>query len=189
MCRFNYEHVWKYLAEYEVAYRVDEDVVVISLPRKDLNSDMLVGCLSDECHEQTNATLPAKLQAMGLAHFYDQRFPYTNCYVTKMSFWKRPDVQQFVHGIGEDPTAIENRWGDLPVIGVALQSFGSWNPQASVDQRISYLHGSHRSRVRGGRLVPNSPAKYEELGWLAWALSSLDMIGRWQRLIVKMIRP
>jgi len=184
MCRFNYEHVWKYLAEYEVGYRVDEDVIVMSLPRKDLGSDMLVGCLSDECHEQTNATLPVKLDAMGLAHFYDHRFPYTNCYVTKMSFWRRPDVQQFVHRIGQDPTAIENRWGDLPVLGVALQSLGSWDPEASVDERISYLHGSHRSSVRGGRLVwPDSPLQHKELGWIAWALVALETVGRWKRLV------
>jgi hypothetical protein len=190
MCRFNYEHVWKYLSEYEVVCRVDEDVVVTSFPTMDFDSDMLVGCLSDECHEKTNATLPVKLDAMGLAQFYDHRFPYTNCYVTRMNFWRRPEVQQFVQCIGEDATSIENRWGDLPVIGVALQSFGAWNPEVSVDRRISYLHGSHRSSVQGGRLVwPDSALKHKELGWIAWALASLDTFASWKRVIVNLKRP
>jgi hypothetical protein len=178
MCRFNYEHVWKFLNKYEVVYRVDEDVVVISLPFADLDSDMLVGCLSEECHEQTNATLPRKLESMGIANFYDHKFPYTNCYVTKMSFWRSPDVQQFVHRIGEDPMAIENRWGDLPILGVALQSFGSWDPQASVDPRIRYVHGSHRASILGGRLDRmESPLRHKELGWIAWAVVALDALG------------
>ena len=183
MCRFNYEYVWNYLDEYDVVYRVDEDVVVISLPCADFGSDMLVGGLSEEWHARTNSTLPNKLASMGADRFYDNRFPYTNLYITNMQFWRRPDVKEFVQIIGEDPVSIENRWGDSPILGVALQSLGSWNPEASVDPRISYFHGSHRASVSGGQVIKSdSPLRHKELGWIAWALESLDAVAGWARI-------
>jgi hypothetical protein len=191
MCRFNYEQVWDFLAEYEIAYRVDEDVIILSLPlpTTEIESDMAVGCLSEESHALTNATLPEKLKVLGVDHFYDHRFPYTNCYVTRVDFWLKPEVKEFVQRIGDDPRAIENRWGDLPVIGVALRSFGAWDPESSVDPKIRYAHGSHRASVLDGRLVaPDSPLRHRELGWIAWVLVSIDAVGNRAMVAKKAIR-
>lgn len=150
MCRFNYLQVWSYLADYRVVCRLDEDCTLRALPNFDDIETLIVGALSDETHTQTNKTLPQHLEQLGLAGFYDHLFPYTNCYVTRVDFWKRTDVQNFLSEVGNHPEALENRWGDLPILGVALKAFGSWDAEAAVDPQIMYRHGSHSSQVAGG---------------------------------------
>ena len=85
--------------------------------------------------------------------------------------------------------AIENRWGDAPVIGVTLQALGFWDPEASTDNRIQYVHGSHRASVLDGRLREgDSPARHKDLGWIALALASLEAAGSRIRAVKRSIQ-
>lgn len=152
MCRFNYYSVWKYLSSYEVACRVDEDCLLINLPDFSSRSILLCGAIHAETHEITNSTLPIVLTEMGLVHHYDHKFPYTNVYITKPSFWMQPEVQEFLRLFGQHTMGIENRWGDLPILGIALKHFGDWIADENICIEIAYSHLSHRNEVKNGMI-------------------------------------
>ncbi len=150
MCKFNYSDIWKYLDGYDWGCRVDEDVVVKSLPEWENIGLFKTGALSHEAHEPTNETFRAWLEERGWGWAYDHEFPYTNLYMTDLRFWRRPDVRGFLDDVASHEHAIENRWGDLPVLGVALKIFGGWDGRDGVDPVITYYHASHGKLVRRG---------------------------------------
>ncbi len=152
MCRFQYGKVWTYLANYEILIRIDDDCFVSKIPS--LLIDQLFACsgISEETHLETNQTMPIYLKDQNLGDFYDQKFPYTNLYATRGSFWKRTDVQSFLQGVLNKQDSIENRWGDLPVIGVALKAFGAWDYNLNTLKDFHYDHFSHRASVETGTI-------------------------------------
>ena len=151
MCRFNYLDLWKHLESYDVAIRVDDDCVVRSLPiEPPVGVELVTGLTMPEGHETTNRTFP---EVLGTERqpLYVNEFPYTNVYVTNVSFWFRPDVAAFLSEIGTHPLALENRWGDTVVMGTALRLFSEWSPSAKgVDDSIEYRHSSHNLVVKDG---------------------------------------
>jgi hypothetical protein len=153
MCQFQYYHVWKYLKNYSFAMRIDEDCKVKKLS-KSLSSQILeCGAISNETHSMTNETLPQALKAINFDKFYDQNFPYTNVFLTKIDFWLRDDVQKFLYYIYSHHNSLKFRWGDLPVIGIALKGFGNWEAQKAVNKDFSYSHTSHNNTVKFGRIL------------------------------------
>jgi hypothetical protein len=158
MCRFQYLQVWGQLESFDVAIRVDEDCLLESIPPLDkLNSTMVVGALSPEPHSVTLETLVPYLEDLGLGEFFDHKFPYTNCFVTQLSFWRQPSVSELLTKIGAHPGALVNRWGDLPVLGVALKAIGAWDSQGAVDSNLQYRHLSHNSWVQNGQITERPP--------------------------------
>jgi hypothetical protein len=154
MCKFNYFDLWPFVADYEVVCRVDEDCMIRSLPSFQDVSLLSTGGISDETHGDTLRTLKGFLASKGMEDHFDQKFPYTNVYLTKVSFWLRPDVQDFLSSVASHPLALEMRWGDLPVLGVALKAFGFWEAELAVSKDIEYFHLSHRSKVANGKIQP-----------------------------------
>jgi hypothetical protein len=159
MCRFQYFDVWKFLDGFDYAYRVDEDCIVISLPRAGEPSIFLTGALSEETHTETNESLYLHFAKQNLEHFYDHKFPYTNCYLTKVSFWLQPHVQEFLRSTAFHERALVDRWGDLPVLGVTLKVFAEWNAEQSVDIDFVYRHQSHNALVSKGTIIEEEPKK------------------------------
>jgi hypothetical protein len=157
MCRFNYQRIWDYLGDYQVGCRVDEDVVVSTLPSFDSVGLFKTGALADETHPETNKHLGGWLHERGLGWAYDHKFPYTNLYVTDLAFWRRANVQAFLSQVASNPNSVEYRWGDLPVIGVALKVFGSWDAEQGVSNEIKYFHASHTSMVENGQITDLDP--------------------------------
>lgn len=151
MCKFNYYDLWNYLKHYEIAMRVDEDCLILTAPRLNDDEIFTTGLVSAESHEPTNRSLPPFLRTMELDQYYDHHFPYTNVYQTRTSFWFRKDVQSYLRSLWLNPHSVNERWGDLPVIGVALRAFGDWDYQKSVLPDYRYLHLSHLAFVAGGR--------------------------------------
>jgi hypothetical protein len=152
MCKFNTSDVWQYVKDYDVVCRVDEDCMVKSLPNFAEVEILTTGGLSNESHARTLSTLPKALERLGLGEFFDQKFPYTNVYLTRVNFWLRPEVQGFVLKISNDPLSLEMRWGDLPVLGVALKAFGAWVAEEHVSHGIEYFHLSHKVSVSAGEI-------------------------------------
>ena len=62
----------------------------------------------------------------------------------------QPEVQEFLRLLGQHEMAIENRWGDLPILGVALKHFGGWIANESICSEITYFHLSHQNKVESG---------------------------------------
>lgn len=166
MCRFQYGKVWTYLANYEILIRIDDDCFLSKIPS--LLIDQLFTCsgISEETHVETNQTMPIYLKDQNLGVFYDQKFPYTNLYATRGSFWKRTEVQSFLQGVLNEKNSIDNRWGDLPVIGVALKAFGGWDYKFNILKDFHYDHFSHRATVETGTI------SYEKTGKLRMLLRS-----------------
>jgi len=152
MCRFNYFHVWKYLKGYKTAIRIDEDCELLQFQNSGLNDILITGAISEEAYVPTNRSLLPYLESIGLDSFYDHNFPYTNVYATKVEFWLREDVQDFLKKVAFQEVSLEDRWGDLPVLGVALKAFGGWKSDQGIDRSISYRHLSHNAIVRGGQI-------------------------------------
>ena len=151
MCKFNYADLWSFLAPYDVVCRVDEDCIVLKLPEFSNVSLFETGALFEESHPRTNATMPLYLEALGLERFYDHSFPYTNLYVTRTAFWLREPVATFLNAVAGHPDALEYRWGDIPVLGVALKAFGNWDSLDSINSEIAYFHLSHLTKVSQGK--------------------------------------
>ena len=137
MCRFHYFHVWKYLKHYEWAIRIDEDCIIESIPDVANLRPFTVGAISSETHSRTNQTLPVLLKEVGADGYYDHKFPYTNVFITQTKYWLQKEVQEFFSYIASDIACLENRWGDLPILGVA-----------SKDRKSTRLNYSHVSESR-----------------------------------------
>ena len=152
MCLFQYLKVWNYLAQYEEAVRIDDDCLISKIPK--LNEGEIFACasLSAETHEPTNLTLLSYLKQKGYEKYYDHAFPYTNLFVTKVDFWRTPDVTEFLGDVSRSPNSLLNRWGDLPIIGVTLKAFANWDASRSVLPEYEYDHLSHNSKVVNGEV-------------------------------------
>lgn len=153
MCRFHYRDVWPLLADYDLAYRIDEDCVVTQFPLLKDDEIFMTGFVTDETHIKTNETLPVLLKELGLLEFYDHKFPYTNYFVTRVEPWLQPEVKSVLNRIGSHPNALIWRWGDLPIIGVVIKAFYSWDAKTSINGAIQYSHLSHNAQIGGGRMT------------------------------------
>jgi hypothetical protein len=159
MCRFHSYYVWYYAAEFEYVMRLDEDCILNSVafdPIEALSScggDFAARLFVGETHRLTNLTLASV--ARKYAHEvggrsrrdpYDQRFPYTNLYVTRTAFWRRAEVQRYLFDMISRPEFIRYRWGDLPVLGVALNLFARPGSVYRIPGLV-YRHESHGRTV------------------------------------------
>jgi hypothetical protein len=152
MCIFNYFRIWNYLKEYDIAIRIDDDCLVRNIPT--LREDQVFSCaaISEETHEDTKRTLPVFLQELGDSKFYDDKFPYTNVYITRLKFWLQSDVQKYLLNFFTHNESLINRWGDLPIIGITLKKYGAWNYKSDVLNNYAYIHLSHSSIVKDGKI-------------------------------------
>ena len=152
MCQFQYLKVWNYLAQYNEAVRIDDDCLISKIPK--LEGEQIFACasLSAETHEPTNLTLLNHLKQKGFEKYYDHFFPYTNLFVTKIDFWRTPEVVEFLEYISKSPYSLLNRWGDLPIIGVSLKAFANWDASISIVKDYEYDHLSHNSRIINGEV-------------------------------------
>jgi hypothetical protein len=146
MCRFNFLHVWDLISNYSVAMRVDDDVFLTRFNAQMQGRTFDFALLSEESHQETNETLPLFLSTLGIGQSYNQKFPYTNFYITKTNFWQRDDVRKLLLTIGHEEIGFENRWGDLPIIGTVLNEYAG-DKDVVLRQDISYYHASHRTFV------------------------------------------
>jgi len=160
MCRFHYGKAWNYLESYEQIIRIDDDCFVSKIPiLKEKEIFMCCG-ISEETHTETNSSLFEYLTEKNLEKYYDHKFPYTNLYITKSNFWKNDSVVNFLKEVLSNPKSIENRWGDMPIIGVTLKTFGKWDYKTSILEDFNYEHFSHRAKVAEGLITYNGVKSY-----------------------------
>jgi len=153
MCRFHSLQVWKYLEEYQIAMRVDDDVFILNLNPILKNRVFDCAQIGEETHMLTNLTFPKYLKTIGMESFYDHNFPYTNFYITRPDFWLQRSVQSLIAQIASNPESVLNRWGDLPILGVVLNRFRDKN-ENFLRRDISYYHFSHRATIKNGIRLP-----------------------------------
>ena len=150
MCKFNFYHIWEYLKDYDYLIRIDEDVVIKKFNWsifKNLNKDFVFGTvnLTSETHVPTNASLPQELKRIFNSDdtsFYNHKFPYTNFYISKISFWNSNEISDLLKRIAENEMQYIYRWGDLPVIGSVLNYK---KIKIELFKNITYKHLSHKN--------------------------------------------
>jgi hypothetical protein len=149
MCRFYYLHVWKYLKDYNIAIRVDDDVFLRKFNPILMGEIANAALICNEYHIPTNNSLPKFLKSLGLDFAYNQKFPYTNFFITNPSFWLGESVLELLNKIGDQEIGIVDRWGDLPILGVILNIY-KLNHEHAYRSDICYYHYSHRTTVKNG---------------------------------------
>lgn len=149
MCRFSYLQIWSFIKDFDVAIRVDDDVLVIDLDV--LAPDALYSCakLYPETHEKTNLSFYKFLEAKCLEKHYDDNFPPNCFYLSRPSFWMQEQVSAYLYDVSISPLSLEDRWGDTVVMGVALKEYAE-SDQVLVNNKISYAHLSHNLLLENG---------------------------------------
>jgi hypothetical protein len=147
MCHFHSCEVWDYLKEYDVVLRVDEDCILTSPKWENVfqelgDVDYRTCRYETEIHVLTKEKLPEWLGED--SKYYDNQFPYTNVFITKMKPWLREDVQAWIKKLRDSKNCLRYRWGDLPIHGVMLKKFAISN---SLLEGYSYYHGSHKTEI------------------------------------------
>jgi hypothetical protein len=150
MCRFHYLQVWKHIKNYEVVMRLDEDCFLLNAVPLGSQSGFASAGFCSETHEPTNLTLPPFLDSIGIGKAYNHNFPYTNFYITRPSPWLSGEVSRLLGEIGDQAESLEQRWGDIPVLGVALNVFPEKLGPIIQLKEVSYFHLSHIAWVRNG---------------------------------------
>jgi hypothetical protein len=150
MCRFNYLQIWDHISAFEVAMRLDEDCFLWRAPKMSGFRGFGSAGFCSETDVPTNQTLPKFLSESGKDKFYDHHFPYTNFYLVSPGNWQHSEVKEFLDEVGNHPDSLENRWGDIPVIGIALKLFPNTLGPIQHMREVSYIHLSHIAWVRNG---------------------------------------
>jgi len=159
MCRFHSFYIWRYTRQFDYVMRLDEDCTLISSAGDpiellaEVQGDFAAAVFTKESHILTNHTLAvfvqnfiASVRGNMDASPYNQDFPYTNLYVTRTAFWRQPEVDQFLDAVRRERDSLRFRWGDLPVLGVALNMFAAPDKVYRLSG-IGYKHGSHNSTI------------------------------------------
>lgn len=161
MCRFNMFHIWKEVKEYDYILRIDEDIKIQKF-NSNLFEDMYksntiftTGRFAKELHKYTNQTLPtfiSKNTKLDINKIYNHKFPYTNVFATKVSFWLEKDIQELLSTIAMSDEQLIYRWGDLPVLGGVLNSK---NIKIKLFKKSRYVHISHDNLVIVNNFIRN----------------------------------
>ena len=151
MCQFQYFHIWQYLREFDYVVRIDEDCLLLSFNPNFTEFVFWTGYSTPETHLNTLSTLPVFLNQLGIDFDTEAPLPYTNFFVTKTEFWNRKPVSSFLYEIFSYESSLEYRWGDPPILGVALREFSTDLKYDFNSPDVSYLHLSHKSLVENGQ--------------------------------------
>ena len=159
MCRFYAIGIYDYLRDYDYMMRLDEDSFIESQIKYDVFRQMEEMELDygyihaeDDSHKDTLATFPRFSRTYALsrglldeneAEILNALHYYTNFMVTRVGFWRRPDVVDFLSAIDVSNGIYQYRWGDHIIQAHAVKLF-------SAPERIRqltgfrYTHYSHR---------------------------------------------
>lgn len=160
MCFFNSWTIWQQTRMFDFILRIDDDCTLEQVEQDPIDwlqaHDLDFGAarFTPELHPLTVATLPrfvdafvdAVHPALPAGSYFNDTFPYTNVYVARTAFFLRRDVQQFLRAVTHEPDFLRLRWGDLPVLGLALNMFGD---PARIRHMtgLAYDHESHMVTV------------------------------------------
>ena len=159
--------VWfRALRKYEYAMRIDEDVCLERLPPSELaaalSSDYAFGLETVERHSETITTLTPWLRSHmaskellpKIPPLPTERMYFSNMFISRLSWWDKPEVREFLDDVNASGGIYRHRWGDAPIQTAALRLHAS--PASLVHLDVDYYHMSTFNKVI-------------LRGWLAWA--------------------
>lgn len=151
MCRFMIYDIWEQCKQYDYVMRIDEDCIierVIYDPFSQIENaglDYFTSVWWAESHTETNQHLPKVIQDLTGAdpkEFYNDRYPYTNVSLAKVSFMRGLKELKL---IAENPLQRKYRFGDLPAIGALLNIYAK--DKVGTLAGLSYYHASHNASI------------------------------------------
>lgn len=159
MCRFYSLGIYDHLTDFDYVMRLDDDSYLESKIGYDIFEYMLsnnfdYGYIHSEfdSHVETIETLPnfvlkyieknqikinCDLLDIDCLHYY------SNFHITRIGFWLRSDVRDFLKAIDEDGGIYRHRWGDHVIQTLALKMFSD-PTQLHCFTDFRYTHYSHR---------------------------------------------
>jgi hypothetical protein len=168
MCRFYAIGIYDHVGEYDYIMRLDDDSFVMSRLPFDIFEFMAINDLDygyvheeRDSHPGTLATLPEfsrdYIRTQGISprcqlSDLDDLHLYSNCHVTRVGFWLRPDVQGYLNAVDDSGGIYLYRWGDHIIQTHALKIFSEARRLHRFDD-FRYFHHSHRwSNYERGRI-------------------------------------
>jgi hypothetical protein len=152
MCRFQSVQLFEQCKEYDYIMRIDEDCVLERLdvdPFENMGDNVYAYSVYwGESHSETNATLPgaiSKLTKVPVEEFYNNKFPYTNVGVAKVSFFTTDPMYSILYILANSQSQRTNRWGDLPLHGSLLQIYAK--DKVMQIKGLIYHHGTHNVTI------------------------------------------
>lgn len=150
MCRFQFAHVWQYLDGFDFGLRVDEDCFVLRPPRLSQGSSLAVAATVFETHEPTLLSLGSYAKSRFGLDIRREVFPYTNVMFCDLAFFSKPPVRAALSEFLDHPESFNDRWGDLPILGLVASGVFGFGGSVNSDIQAVYFHLSHHAWVRGG---------------------------------------
>jgi len=160
MCHFWSIDFLNYFKEYKFIIRVDEDCVVDTFDLeilKDMEENniyfstpMFQGQderLVIDGLEQLRNKFCESYQIEITKNFNDLKCPYTNFMIVDVeNINKNKIIKNFLNEIDTNGCIYSNRWGDLPIWGVILNTFLDKKHYKEI-KNIKYYHGSHNIKI------------------------------------------
>jgi hypothetical protein len=155
MCKFWFDGFLKHTVKYDYVIRIDEDCTLISWPGDliDVMKGRNIRIASANIHESDSADVIVGLESLVKSKFPDRsidmnKLPYTNLIIFDVEFFRNSiEFVKFASMINETNCIYINRWGDMPLWGMAIQALLSSKDDVLEDKRIKYRHGSHNLDV------------------------------------------
>jgi len=160
MCKFFGIDMYEYLKDFDYYFRLDSDCYITRM-KYDIfqwaeDHDLGYGYAARklEAHKETRDTLPAftrtyaekcgvapAISAEPLSLCYNF---YNNFHLGRVSFWRRPDVKDYLQAILASSGIAAHRWGDSTIQAYAVRLFMEPDQVLFVPD-FAYVHGSHQN--------------------------------------------
>ena len=155
MCLFNFSEYIYYLRGYDYVVRLDGDSIIHSDLFLDnfIDSGKIYGYVKDQfdSHKDTKETLPCAIKKYidnnNVKILCDREKIsswnfYNNFHISKLSFWQKPEVLDFINFIHQEGGIEKYRWGDSTLQANAVRMFCPAEEIFKFD--FKYEHGSHK---------------------------------------------
>jgi hypothetical protein len=158
MCRFYALQIYELLSEFDYFLRLDDDSYIESQIRYDMFEFMIKGGFEYgyihkemDYHQDTIETLPQftrnYIQKNNIKincdlEDIDTHYFYSNFMITKIDFWLRTEVQNFLKAIDNSLGIYQYRWGDHIIQTHAIKMF-SQRERIYHFKDFHYFHRSH----------------------------------------------
>eukprot|EP00966_Prymnesium_polylepis_P163441 3777742-Prymnesium_polylepis.1 len=124
-----------------------------------LSADYAFGLRTQEKHRETVATFNPWVAQYMANHNIQPTIPplptediyFTNFFISRISWWGQPRVQQFLRAVNASGGIYEHRWGDAPIQTAALRLHAT--PSAVMQIDVDYVQLSTQNRIIGGKEV------------------------------------
>jgi len=162
MCSFWFVDFWKFVEEYDMILRIDEDCVIeFNIPELfytlfnktavygmwTRDQDFVTVGLNQFTRLFLKENLPEESNNQIIQH--NPSGPYTNVIGFNLKSLRENELlQKYIQKVGIMDCIYAFRWGDLPLWGEALFYFCNPNSYSKSD-KIKYFHGSHNTYVGG----------------------------------------